>query len=64
MFYSKNPEMAGSPTSVELQWLEHRLDHGNLVLDTGSWGHCELIIAPGQEANGDNLGMSFRSYVK
>ena len=29
------------------------------VLDMGSSSHCGLIIAPDQEANGDNLGMSF-----
>ena len=28
------------------------------VLDMGSLSHWGLIIAPGQEANGDNLGMS------
>ena len=34
----------------------------NLVLGRSSnWG---LIIAPGQEANGDNLEMSFRSSIK
>ena len=27
------------------------------VLDIGSSSHSGLIIAPGQEANGDNLGM-------
>ena len=34
------------------------------VLDMGSSSHGELIIAPGQEANDNNLGMSFRSSIR
>ena len=33
------------------------------VLDIGGSSHWELIITPGQEANGYNLGMSFRSSI-
>ena len=29
------------------------------VRDMGSSSHCGLIVAPGQEENGDNLGKSF-----
>ena len=35
------------------------LGHGNVV-DMGSSTHRGLILAPGQEANGANLGKSFR----
>ena len=31
------------------------------IQDTGSSSHCGLIMARGQEANGDSLGKSFRS---
>ena len=31
------------------------------VRDMGSASHRRLIMASGQEANGDNLGKSFRS---
>ena len=31
-----------------------------LVRDMGSSSHRELIMAPGQEANSDNIGKSFR----
>ena len=31
-----------------------------LFLDMGSSNHRGLIIVPGQQANGDNLGMSFQ----
>ena len=31
------------------------------VLEMGSSSHWGLIMAPGQEANGDNLGKYFRS---
>ena len=31
-----------------------------LVRGMGSSSHCGLIMAQGQEANGDNLGKSFR----
>ena len=34
------------------------------VLNIGSFSHWGLIIVPGQEANEDNLGMSFRSSIK
>ena len=34
------------------------------ALDMGSLSNCELIIAPGQEANGGNLGMSFLFSIK
>ena len=34
------------------------------VLDMGSLGHWGLFIVPGQEANGNNLGMSFRFSIK
>ena len=34
------------------------------VLDMGSSSHCGLNIVPGQEANWDNLGMSFRCSIK
>ena len=34
------------------------------VLDMDSWSHWGLIIVPGQETNGDNLGMSFQSLQK
>ena len=30
------------------------------VRDMGSSSHCGLVMAPGQEANSDNLGKSFR----
>ena len=39
---------------VELQWLKHLWDHGNLFRNMGSSSHWGFIIAPGQEANGDN----------
>ena len=34
------------------------------VPDMGGWSHWGLIIVPGQEANGDNLGISFPSSIK
>ena len=34
------------------------------ILDMGSSSHWELIFAPDQGANGDNLGFSFRSSLK
>ena len=34
------------------------------VLDMGSSSHRGLIIAPGQEANEDNLGMPLRASIK
>ena len=48
--------------AVEFQWLEHLWYHGNLfetwVVRTGS------IMVRGQEANGNNLGTSFRSSIR
>ena len=40
------------------------LESGKFVLDMGSLSHLGLIIAPGQEANWDNLGTSFQSSMK
>ena len=40
------------------------LGSGKFVLDMGSLSHLRLIIAPGQEANWDNLGTSFQSSMK
>ena len=40
------------------------LEPWKFVLDMGSSSYRVLIIAPGQEANGGNLGMSFRSSIK
>ena len=34
------------------------------ILDMGSSSLCGLIIVPCQEANGDDLGMPFRSSIK
>ena len=47
--------------TVELQWFEHLLNLKNL-LDMGN-SVVGLIIAPGQDANSDNLGKYFRLYV-
>ena len=44
--------------TVEPQWLEHLWDHGN-SFEMGSSSQCELIIAPVQEANSDDLGKIF-----
>ena len=44
-----------------LQWLEHLWDNG---LDIGSSSYWRLLIAPGQKANGDNLGISFRTSMR
>ena len=55
--------MKRHPT-VDLQWLEHLWDHGNL-LETWIVRATEgLIIAQGQKANENNLGMSFPSSIK
>ena len=35
-----------------------------IFLDTGTSSRLGLIVAPSQEANGNNLGMSFRSSIK
>ena len=40
------------------------LEPCKFVLDIGSSSHSRLIIAPGQEANRYNLGMSFLSSIK
>ena len=40
------------------------LGPGKIVRDMGSSSHRESIMAPGQEANGDNLGESFQSSVQ
>ena len=37
------------------------LGPGKFVRDMGSSSHGGLILVPDQEANGDNLGKSFRS---
>ena len=34
------------------------------VRDMGRWSHWGFIMAPGQEANGDNLGQSLRSSIQ
>ena len=34
-----------------------------IVGDMGSLSHWGLILVPGQETNGDNIGKSFRSYI-
>ena len=34
------------------------------VPGVGSWSHIGLIVAPGQEANWDDLGVPFRSSTK
>ena len=34
-----------------------------IVRDMGSSSHWRLIMVPGQEANGGNLGKSFQSYI-
>ena len=36
----------------------------NLMTPFGSSRHYWLITEPGQEANGNNLGMSFRFFIK
>ena len=50
--------------TVEPQWLEHHWDHGNMFRDMGSSSHWGLIMAHGQEANGDKLGNFFRSSIQ
>ena len=45
---------------VEHQWHEHLWYHGNLF-ETWVVRATEDLLAPGQEANGGNVGMSFRS---
>ena len=47
--------------TVALQWVKHLWDHANLFMgiDMGSSSHWGLIIAPGQVANGGNLGTFF-----
>ena len=54
--------------TVELQWLEHLRDHGNLFETWVVRAIAALwpprTIAPGQEANGDNLGLSFPTSIK
>ena len=51
-------------TTVELQWLEHLWDNGNLFETWVVRATEGVIIAPGQEANGDNLGLSFPTFIK
>ena len=50
-----------SYNKVKPQWLKHLWDHGNLFetwVKSSQWG---LIMASGQEANDDNLGIFFSS---
>ena len=42
--------------TVELQWLEHIWEH-EYTLDMGSSSYWGLIVAPDQDAKGNNLGM-------
>ena len=47
--------------TVELQWLEHIWEH-EYTLDMGSSSYWGLIVAPDQDAKGNNLGMYFSIY--
>ena len=56
------PHVPPLNTVVELQWLDHLWDHENLfVRGRGNSSHRVLIIAQGQEPNGNDLELSFRS---
>ena len=52
--YSKRKEFIPKKNKFELQWLEHLWENGKFILDMGSSSHWGLIIAPGQEADGEN----------
>ena len=52
--------VAFSEKKVNTVEIQTSLGPWKFVLDMGSSSHWELIIAPGQEVNGDNLGMSYQ----
>ena len=47
---------------TSMAWIS--LGPWKLLLDMGSSNHWWLILVPGQEANGDNLGKYFQSSIK